>query len=215
MRLAILGAGEHGRVTLALARLLPGVEPLLFLDDRAARHGETVDGLPVAGAVAELPELVRRHRLDAAFPAVGDAAVRLAFARAIDAAGLELPTLVHPAAHIDPGARLGRGVIVEACACLTHNPALGDLVIVNPMASINHDNRIGEAAHLAARVALGGAVAVGAQALLGVGATVAPGVRIGRRALVASGAVCLKDVAAGAVVLGNPARRIRMRREDE
>jgi acetyltransferase-like isoleucine patch superfamily enzyme len=42
-------------------------------------------------------------------------------------------------------------------------------------------------------------------ASIGAGATILPGVRIGERAMVGAGAVVTKDVAAGAVVVGNPA----------
>jgi acetyltransferase-like isoleucine patch superfamily enzyme len=46
-------------------------------------------------------------------------------------------------------------------------------------------------------------------AIIGASAVLLPGVRIGARALVGAGAVVTKDVAAGAVVVGNPARTIK------
>ncbi len=214
-RLAILGAGDHGRVVANAARLAGVLSPALFLDDRETLTGATVAGLPVMGTCADLAEIIRRHKISAAIVAIGAAKARLRLASLVDAAGVELASVVHPAALVDPGCRIGRGVFVDARACLTHNAEIGDLAIVNPMVSVNHDNRIGEAAHLAAGVVLGGNVTVGRLALLGVGAVVAPGVEIGEGCLVAAGAVCLKDTAPHTVVLGNPARRIRSRREDE
>ncbi len=47
---------------------------------------------------------------------------------------------------------------------------------------------------------------VEARARIGANATLLPGVRIGREALVGAGAVVTRDVAAGLVVVGNPAR---------
>jgi acetyltransferase-like isoleucine patch superfamily enzyme len=44
---------------------------------------------------------------------------------------------------------------------------------------------------------------------IGAGAVILPGVRIGRGALVGAGAVVTRDVAAGKVVVGNPARVLR------
>jgi len=46
-------------------------------------------------------------------------------------------------------------------------------------------------------------------AKIGANATILPGLRIGRDALVGAGAVVTKDVPAGAVVAGNPARVIK------
>lgn len=47
-------------------------------------------------------------------------------------------------------------------------------------------------------------------AKIGANATLLPGVRVGRDALVGAGSVVVKDVPDGAVVVGNPARVIRM-----
>ncbi len=53
------------------------------------------------------------------------------------------------------------------------------------------------------------ATVVGRGASLGSGAVILGGVRIGERALVGAGAVVTRDVPAGAIVVGNPARILR------
>jgi acetyltransferase-like isoleucine patch superfamily enzyme len=45
-------------------------------------------------------------------------------------------------------------------------------------------------------------------ASIGAGSVILPGVRIGARAMVGAGAVVTRDVAAGSLVLGNPARHV-------
>ena len=52
-------------------------------------------------------------------------------------------------------------------------------------------------------------VVVEAGARIGAGAVILPGVRIGRGALVGAGSVVTRDVAPGAVVVGNPARVLK------
>ena len=48
-------------------------------------------------------------------------------------------------------------------------------------------------------------------AIIGANATVLPGVQIGKNSLVGAGSVVVKDVPAGAIVMGNPARQTRKR----
>jgi len=52
-------------------------------------------------------------------------------------------------------------------------------------------------------------VHIGRAAFIGIGAILLPGVTVGERAVVAAGAVVTKDVEAGTIVGGSPARLIR------
>ncbi len=74
-RLIIVGAGEAGRM---LAREVANrargqYEMCGFLDDAPALAGTSVDGFPVLGVTAELPDIVRRERADEVLIAVPSA----------------------------------------------------------------------------------------------------------------------------------------------
>lgn len=85
---------------------------------------------------------------------------------------------------------------------------VGDNVILNTRATVEHDCIIGAHCHVAPGAVLCGNVVVGEETHIGAGAIVKQGVKIGSRCVIGMGAVVLRDVPDGAVIVGNPARRI-------
>jgi acetyltransferase-like isoleucine patch superfamily enzyme len=65
---------------------------------------------------------------------------------------------------------------------------------------------LGAGVTVAPSATLAGGVTLGAQAYVGSGAILRPGTTVGEGALIGMGAVVLRDVPAGIVVVGNPAR---------
>jgi acetyltransferase-like isoleucine patch superfamily enzyme len=88
---------------------------------------------------------------------------------------------------------------------------LGDRVQIGPHVTIvtdNHDfaNR---------NVLICKPVKIGNGVWIGANVTILPGVTVGENAVIAAGAVVTKDVPANSIVGGNPARVIRMLKNDE
>ena len=82
-------------------------------------------------------------------------------------------------------------------------------------------NTVGNRCHIGAGTVLAGVVepasatpvVIEDDVMIGANAVVIEGVRVGRGAVVGAGAIVIKDVPAGAVVVGNPARIIKMKDE--
>jgi sugar O-acyltransferase (sialic acid O-acetyltransferase NeuD family) len=136
---------------------------------------------------------------------------RCAIAARLRAAGLVAATLVHPTAFVATSVRLGAGSVVLAQAAVGVRSELGECVIVNTAASVDHECVLGPGVHIGPGARVAGCVVVGGGTFVASGATIAPRVRIGSESIVGAGAVVVRDLPAGVVAYGNPARIVRRR----
>jgi UDP-2-acetamido-3-amino-2,3-dideoxy-glucuronate N-acetyltransferase len=101
---------------------------------------------------------------------------------------------------------------VQANAYLTAYSTIEEDVFIAPCVVTTNDNYMGRTEK---RHALRRGPTVRRGARIGSGAVLLPGVEIGEEAFIGAGAVVLHDVPARAVVVGNPARKIRDVPDDE
>jgi sugar O-acyltransferase (sialic acid O-acetyltransferase NeuD family) len=203
--LLIIGGGDHARVVMDAVRSA-GVHTLAGIVDAALAIGETVDGVPVVGADADLPRL-RAEGPDAcviAIGSVGDPGPRVRAAAIAREAGLRLVAVVHPSATVSEGASIGAGAYVGAGAIVGTGATIGDCAIVNTGAVVDHDCAVGAFAHIAPGAVLSGRVRVGDRSHVGTGAAVMQGVSVGSDTIVGAGSAVVRDVPDGVVAYGNP-----------
>jgi UDP-perosamine 4-acetyltransferase len=207
VRLAIYGSrlDGHANVVLDLFGSAGSHEFVGLLDDWPENQARTIGGLGVLGGTADLLRLASEG-VDGVVFGFGAAQGRVAVLDAIEAAGLALPTLVHPAAFVSRSATLAPGAQVMPRASVGPNAQVGRGVLVNTAATLDHDVIIADGSVIDPGAVLTGRVRVGREVEVGSGAVLIPDSVVGDNAVVGAGAVVVRPVEAGATVVGVPAR---------
>ncbi len=207
--LIILGtgvhAGEMAHIVERCNRQVPTWELLGHIAPKAVGQTEFA-GNPVLGSAEDIDGLLTKYP-DAALVADNE------FPKSVPVSSERLATLIAPDCFVHPTARIGRGCVFYPGAFIGLQAVVGDRVFALSGATINHDNVIEDEVVFASRVTLAGFVHVERQVYLGQNCSIRQYLRIGRNAMIGMGAVVVKEVKPNAVMVGNPARLLKMKSE--
>jgi sugar O-acyltransferase (sialic acid O-acetyltransferase NeuD family) len=198
MKRYIYGAGGHGKVVLdamQLARLRCDG----FIDDND--EGATWMGLTVqAFSDLSFNDEISLHL------AIGNGKLRESIVNKLGIASFF--SVFHPDASIAQTGLIGLGTLIAAQAVVAPSTQIGHHCIINHSSVVDHDCIVGDFSHIAPQSSLGGTSKIGKGVLVGAGAVIFPGIAVGDFAVVGAGAIVTKNVPAGAVVIGNPAKKV-------
>lgn len=116
--------------------------------------------------------------------------------------------VIHPRASVAKEVHLGRGLFIAANAVVNPGVKIGDGVIINTGAVVDHDCILGSWCHIAPGAVLLGRVEIGIGAMIGANAVIRQGLRVGEWSTVGCGAAVVKEIPPGEVWAGVPARKL-------
>ncbi len=135
--LLIFGAGQYGMVAKETAEAMSCFDKIDFLDDNN----------PIAvGKLSDFAGLYPKYTH--AIVAIGNPDVRLELLQDIQAAPLQLATLIHPRSYVSPTAKVSDGCIVEAMAVVNADAEIGLGCIISAGAVMNHNSILGNVCHI-------------------------------------------------------------------
>ena len=106
---------------------------------------------------------------------------------------------------------LAAGIMVAPYAQIGPDVSIGRNTVVLGNAFIGHDSEIGEFCHVATNAVIGSFIKIGNACHIGMNATIREKTKIGNYCLVGMGAVVLNDIDDNNIVVGNPAKILRVK----
>ena len=201
-RLLVAGASGHGKVIMDVARVIGQYEEIAFVDD----DEKLMNNKKVVGNISYT---IQHKKEWDAIVAIGDADIRRSIQIKYEEAGVNLVTLIHPAAYVAQDVEIGAGTVVMAGAVIQPGTYVGKGVIVNTAATIDHECHISDFSHISVGANLAGNVSVGEGSWIGIGAKVIQGKKICGNVMIGAGAVVITDINNEGTYVGIPAHMIK------
>ena len=188
-KLAIIGAGGHGKVVGEIA-LLNQYDTIDFFDDKISE----IKNFPfrIVGNIELLKKNLKNY--DDFFVAIGDNVIRCDKISWLKKEKKNIVSLIHPKSTVSKFSSIEAGSCVMANAVVNAGTNIKEGVIINTSSSIDHDCSIEDYSHISPNCSLSGNVRVGKFTHLGTGTSVHPRINIGQNVKTGIGSKIYKDI---------------------
>lgn len=206
-KIIIVGAGGFGKEVAWMAKRC-GREVRGFLDGTPEKQHTKIMGFDVLGPLEEA-----NRYIDCEFViAIGNPASRKKIIELyFNDEKFKFATLIDPSAIVGEEVFIGVGSIICAGAILTVDIEIGIHSIININSTIGHDVRIKNFVTIAPNASISGNVILHNQVEIGTNATtIREKLSINEGAMIGMGAVLTKDAKANHVMIGNPAKLLKI-----
>ncbi len=210
-KIIIVGCGQHANVVIYNIKAQQKYQVAGYFDSDDKKVGLIFNQYKVMENYqkCDLKHLIKKYNTNKFFIGFGNMKYRKAVYEEFINSGWEAVNIFHPNALISEDAKIGNGVLIEAGCLVTPNPVIGNNVVVNTGSQVNHDNIIEDHVYIASGVILSGGITIGENSLIDDGVIVTLGKSVGKECIIGAGSVVTKNIGAGVVAYGNPAKFVR------
>lgn len=205
--LIIIAAGGLGRTFYGMAKdcVGYGTDFIIkgFIDDNLSALEGFENYPPIIGTISGYMP----YENDVFVCSIGGSA-RKSVIESIQSRGGKFISLIHNTARVCHNAKLGKGNIVCAFACIGVDAVLGDYNLIQAHTVIGHDVTIGNYTRIDTHVTCVGGTKIGNNVDIYTSAVINHGVVIEDDAHVGALSFVIRRVKAGTTVYGNPAKRL-------
>jgi len=208
MVLGIYGYGGHGLEVEELARVINlkenRWEKIIFVDDAK----DKIDN----EKIFSFEDIISKYSpKDIEFmTGIGEPVIREKLYNKVKEKDYCFAILVHPSASVAESAVLEEGTMVAHNAFVSIKAHLFTNALVQPLACVHHECSVGRNSVVSTSAVMGGNSSLGYNSFIGLGASVKQGISVGNGSVVGMGAIVIKNVSDRVMVVGNPARAIKM-----
>lgn len=140
---------------------------------------------------------------------IGDNSIRKKVAQIYQQAGIEIISVIHPAAIISKHCNIAKGCFVGAGAIVQTFAKIKEGSIINTGAIIEHECVIQKYCHIAPGATIAGNVTIAENTFVGARAVAKQGIKIGKNSIIGAGAVVITNVPSNETWAGVPAKKVK------
>ena len=193
----IFGGGHLGRQIVHHIKNYCEANILGFIDDTKVVDEQIIGNLNCIGGLDEARKKRKYEpdRVTIVF-AIGysDMCARRHALERVKDAGYSLFSVIHPRSIIEPGAKVGSGVIVLGGAILDQNVIIGDACFVDIGVRIGEDSIVGSNNYFSSGTTIGGGVTIGHSNFFGMDVTVTNEVHVASNVFVNAKTLVPRDI---------------------
>lgn len=204
-KIIILGAGGTGLLMAESILRANAADSISFLDDDLDKQAKGYCGFPVLGGLGSWEKFPTAKFVSGLYSSKENAQF-FELIRSLGIPESSFATVVDPSAVVMPKVTIGAGSYIGPLTVVEPNSVIGRFCALLGSVYISHDTRLDDYVACANSVSIAGGVSIGSAAYIGANACIREYTRIGARAIIGMGSVVIKDVLAGEMVAGNPAK---------